>query len=108
MNGNQLKEFFDKKDKGATYINPFTGDKVELMKGYEEKYKSIKITKVNYALPNRSEIINATIKGIRSDKSLRAFGAVFIKVYYKDYMQRIGLTSYYIEVDLIYMDKEQE
>lgn len=99
---------FRKKQEHPTYINPITGDKVQLLKGYEDKYSKIIITKVNYALPNRSEIVNATIKGIKADKSLRAFAGVFIKVSYISKQQMIGMTSYYIQVELLYMIQEQQ
>lgn len=95
---------FRKKQQNPTYINPFTGDKVQLLEGYEQKYNNIIITKVNYGLPNRSEIINATIRGIRQDKSLKAFYACFIKV---SYISK-GVADYYIQVELLYMIHEQQ
>ena len=99
---------FRKKQEHPTYINPFTGDKVQLLEGYEQKYNSIIITKVNYALPNRSEIINNTIKGIKADKNLKAFYACFIKVSYISKQQMKGMTSYYIQVELLYMTQVQQ
>lgn len=98
---------FRKKANTPTYINPITGDRVQLLEGYEQKYNNIIITKVNYGLPNRSEIVNATISALKEDKSLRAFAGVFIKVSYISKQQMLG-TSYYIQVELLYMIHEQQ
>ena len=99
---------FRKKQEHPTYINPFTGDKVQLLKGYEQRYNKIIITRVNYALPNRSEIVNATIRGLKADKSLRVFSGVLIKVsYIRKQEQMIGMNSYYIQVELLYIIQEQ-
>lgn len=98
---------FKKKQENPTYINAINGDKVGLLKGYEEKYGKILITKVNYALPNRSEIINATIRGITSVKTLRAFTTALIKVSY--IIENIGdMQSYFIQVELLYMEQQHQ